>query len=81
METSHIFFGDPWLLQVSSVIKMNKTNLADLNEFSKFHSLYCFVVNVLMLAKSFEKKWKVSRRWKVRGFYGSLTNGSSSRYF
>jgi hypothetical protein len=35
---------------------MNKTNSADLNDFSNFHSLYFSVGHVLMLAKSFEKE-------------------------
>jgi hypothetical protein len=52
---------------------MNETNSADPNDFSNFYSLNISVGNVLMLANSFKrKKWKVSTRWKVRGFYGSF---------
>ncbi len=48
---------------------MNKTNSADLNNFSNFHSLYFSVGNTLMLANLFKKQWKVPTRCKVRGFY------------
>jgi hypothetical protein len=48
---------------------INKTNSADSNDFLKFHSFYIPVGKVLMLAN--EKKWKVSTRWKVGGFYST----------
>jgi hypothetical protein len=48
---------------------MNKTNFADLNDFSDFHCLYFSVGPVLMLANSFEKKkklWKFPQDGKLR---------------
>jgi hypothetical protein len=41
---------------VNSVIKLNKTNAVDLNDFSNLHYLYFSEGHILMLAKSFEKK-------------------------
>jgi hypothetical protein len=48
-----MFLEDSYLLHMDSVIKMNKTNSADLNDFLNFHSLLFSVGNVLMLANLF----------------------------
>ncbi len=51
-----------------SVFKMNKTNSADPNEFSNFHSLYFSVGNVPMLANSFEKSGEFPQGGKLGTF-------------
>lgn len=51
-----LFLEDPQLLHVNSVIKINKTNTADLSNFSNFYSPQFSVEHILMLANSFERK-------------------------
>ncbi len=50
---------------------MDKTNSADLNNFSNFYSLYFSGGHVLMLANSFKKKVESYHKMKVRGFCGT----------
>ncbi len=65
----HIFLEDPYLLQVDSATKMYKTNSADLNDFSNFHSLYFSVEKHSDVGKLVRKKCgKFPRGGKLRAF-------------